>query len=146
MACNAAMNRHPASAALLALAMTLLVACGGGTGTSTRNADQLRDYGAAVRWNTFDEAWAYVDPAIRASRPLTDFERERYKQVQVTGYEVLNQVLSPDGLALEQAVEIRLVNRNTQVERTFTDHQRWTYDAENRRWWLTSGLPDFFSR
>jgi hypothetical protein len=43
-------------------------------------------------------------------------------------------------------VEIRLVNRNTQVERTLTDHQRWTYDPVAKRWWLVSGLPDFDAR
>lgn len=140
------MNRHPLASALLAFVLMLLVACGGAVGTATRKADQLREYGAAIRWNTFDEAWAFVDPAVRETRPLTDFERERYKQIQVTGYEVLNQVLAPDGLTLEQAVEIRLVNRNTQVERSFTDHQRWSYDIETKRWWLQSGLPDFFGQ
>jgi hypothetical protein len=51
--------------------------------------------------------------------------------------------MTPDGMQLEQVVEIRLVNVNTQVERTIVDHQRWTFDPANKVWWLVSGLPDF---
>lgn len=139
------MTRRALPAFLLALVLALLAACGGSLG-GTRRTDAMTEYAAAVRWNDFDAAWAFVDPVVRAERPLSDLERERFRQVQVTGYDVRNRIITPDGLVLEQVVEIRLVNRNTQVERTLTDHQRWTYDAATRRWWLTSGLPDFDAR
>jgi hypothetical protein len=139
------MNRPPLAAAFVALLMVLLVACGGGSGAvKPKRLDQLLGYGSAVRWNDFDEAWDFVDPAVRAARPLSDFERERYRQIQVTGYDVRNQTASADGLTIEQTVEISLVNRNTQVERIVTDHQRWVFNPETKRWWLASGLPDFF--
>ena len=140
------MNRRPVAAALLALVLMLLGACASSPGGSpNKREEQLRSYSVAVRWNDFDDAFAHIEPAIRAQHPFTDFERERYKQIQVTGYDVLHQAMSPDGLVLEQTVEIRLINRNTQIERSINDHQRWTYDVANKRWWLVSGLPDFFS-
>lgn len=136
-----AMNRRLASTLLLALVLALLAACGGMGGTS--KTDEMTGYGAFVRWNDFDAAWNFVDPAVRAERPLTDLERERFRHIQVTGYELRNRTVSADGLGLEQAVAIRVVNVHTQVERTFTDHQRWKYDPESKHWWLVSGLPDF---
>jgi len=135
------MNRRLLPALLLAVVALLLAACGAAGGT--RKTDPMTEYGAAVRWNDFDQAWMYVDPAVRAERPLSDLERSRFRQVQVTGYDVRATHMTPDGLHLEQVVEIRLVNVNTQVERTLTDHQTWTYDPVVKTWWLTSGLPDF---
>jgi hypothetical protein len=131
-------------ALLLALVALLLAACAASTG-GTKKLDAMTEYAAAVRWNEFDDAWSFVDPAVRAERPLSDVERERFRQIQVTGYDERNRTMAPDGMSLEQVVEIRLLNRHTQVERTLTDHQRWTYDPVMKRWWLVSGLPDFDS-
>jgi hypothetical protein len=105
----------------------------------------LTDYGVAVRWNEFDKADDFIDPALREAQALTDLERERFKQVQVTGYEVKDRQVAADG-GITQVVEIRVVNRNTQVERTLIDHQTWRYDPAARRLWLTSGLPDLNQR
>ena len=138
------MNLRALPVLLLALVLALLAACGGTGGT--KRTDAMTEYEAAVRWNEFDDAWAFVDPAVRAERPLSDLERERFRQIQVTGYSLRNRTITPDGLTLEQAVEIRLVNRHTQVERVITDHQSWKYDPEAKRWWLTSGLPNFDQR
>jgi hypothetical protein len=81
-----------------------------------------------------------VDPEVLKARPLSDVERERYRQFQVSGYEVrVSQQLSD--VEYEQQVEIRLVNRHTQVERVITDRQTWRWDPEAKRWWLVSGLP-----
>lgn len=137
------MNRRLLPALLLAFVALLLAACGGSGGQ--RKTDAMTEYGAAVRWNDFDQAWIYVDPKVRAERPLTDLERSRFRQIRVTGYDLRASHISPDGLHLEQVVEIRLVNVNTQVERTITDHQSWTYDPALKTWWLVSGLPDFSS-
>ena len=135
------MNLRTLPVLLLALVLALLAACASTGGT--KRTDAMTEYEAAVRWNEFDDAWAFVDPAVREERPLSDLERERFRQIQVTGYGLRSRTISPDGLHLEQVVEIRLVNRHTQVERVLTDHQTWKYDAEAKRWWLTSGLPDF---
>lgn len=124
---------------LLPLLLVLAGCPDGGRKPTTDNL--LSDYGAAIRWNEFDKAVDYVDPALREAQALTDLERERYKQVQVTGYEVKDREVAADG-SVTQVVEIRLVNRNTQLERSVIDHQAWRYDAAARHLWLTSGLPD----
>jgi hypothetical protein len=129
-------------ALLLAFLVVLLSGCGGAAGGISKT-DEMTEYGAAVRWNRWDDAWSFVDPAVRSERPLTDLERARFGQVQVSGYEVQNRTITPDGLQLDQAVDIRVINVHTQVERVMTDHQHWTFDPALKRWWLTSGLPEF---
>ena len=126
------------------------VVLGGCAGVSEKSEARQRDltlrgYASAVRWNDFDAAWGFVDPEVRKDHPLTDLERERFKQVQIVGYTEMHQEMGADG-ALEQSVEVRVVNRNTQVERVVIDHQRWTYDAEAKHWWLASGLPNLDAR
>jgi len=102
-------------------------------------------YFSAIRWNEFELAWTYVDPAYRTEHPLTDLDKERFKQIQVTGYEEkLRDVLADGGV--EVTVEIRLINKNTQVERVIRDTQIWRWDAAAKRWWLSTGLPDFSAR
>ena len=123
------------------LALLLVTACSS-MGAQRNPRDQaLYDYTSAVRWSDFDTALLFVDPETRLARPMTDLETERYKQVQVAGYEVKSAQEPAEG-EYEQVVELRLVNRNTQVERVITDRQRWRWDAEAKRWWLVSGLPD----
>jgi hypothetical protein len=119
-----------------------LAACDATLGGTRTRTDAMTEYGAAIRWNEFDTALNFLDPAQAAARPLTDLERERFKQLQVTGYEVKSARDTADG-GIEQDVEIRVVNRNTQRERSIIDHQRWRWDAEAKRYLLTSGLPDF---
>lgn len=126
------------------LLVSLLAGCPAPTRAPTTDM-LLADYGTAIRWNEFDKAVDYIDPALRQSLSLSDLERERFKQVQVTGYEVKDRDLAPDG-SLTQVVEIRLVNRNTQLERTLTDRQSWRFDPASKRVWLTSGLPDLNQR
>ena len=127
----------------LAVVMVLVVALAACATPGQRSPrDQLLyDYVSAVRWSDFDAAAKFLDPELLARRPLTDLELERYKQFQVSGYEVKSgSEPAPD--TYEQVVEIRVVNRNTQVEKVITDRQTWRWDAEAKRWWLMSGLPD----
>ena len=127
------------------LALFLVTACGS-MGAQRNPRDQaLYSYTSAVRWSDFDAALSFVDPETRRLKPMTELEIERYKQVQVAGYEVKSASEPGEGL-YEQVVELRLVNRNTQVERVMTDRQRWRWDPEAKRWWLVSGLPDLEPR
>ena len=102
-------------------------------------------YSTAIRWNEFELAWALVDPKYRKENPLTDLEKGRFKLIQVTGYDEKSQDFLDDG-GVEVTVEIRLINRNTQAERIIMDTQVWRWDAEAKRWWLSTGLPDFTAR
>jgi len=127
---------------LVASFLLALAACAMAPSSMNPQDDALDNYGVAIRWNEFADAWSFVDPALRQLQPLTELELERFKQIQVTGYDLKGRSPTPDG-GLEQTVEIRLINRNTQLERTIVDHQSWRWDQANKRYWLTSGLPDF---
>lgn len=100
-------------------------------------------YSKAIRWNDFEGAWNVLDPAYREAHPIIDVEFSRYEQIQVTGFEALDSRTLPDG-SIERAVRIDVVNRNTLSQRTMRFTERWRYDAKIKRWWLISGLPDFW--
>ncbi len=122
------------------LLLVLLSACAGTGGDKVRQS-ALSEYGAAIRWGEFDRAQEFVDPIHRAEHPITDLDRERFKLIQVSGYEVKHASATADGL--QQTVEIRVINKLTQSERTLTDRQTWRWDEAGKRFWLMSGLPDF---
>jgi hypothetical protein len=124
---------------VLALCLALVAACDS-TGGTRAKVTAMDEYAAALRWNEIERALAFVDPAVQASRPLTDLERERYKQLQVTGYEVKSRRDTPEG-GVEQSVEVRVVNRHTQQERIVTVQENWRWDPAAKRFWLASGLP-----
>jgi hypothetical protein len=135
------MNPRPKSllTLVLALLLALLAACDS-TGGTRAKVTAMDEYAAALRWNEIERALAFVDPAVQSARPLTDLERERYKQLQVTGYEVKSRRDTPEG-GVEQSVEVRVVNRHTQQERIVTVQESWRWDAAAKRFWLASGLP-----
>ena len=122
------------------LSCLALAACNAALGGSRDHTDAITEYGAAIRWNELDAALAFVEPGQAAA--LTDLERGRFKQLQVTGYDVKSSRDTADN-GRDQDVEIRVVNRNTQIERSVMDHQQWRWDAAAKRYWLMSGLPDF---
>ncbi|KAA2284746.1 hypothetical protein [Arenimonas fontis] len=132
-------------AVLFAAALcALLAACGGATKRSPLE-QTLYHYTSAIRWSEFDKALAFVDPQVLERDRPGELDMERYKQYQVSGYEVRSKNTPEEGV-YEQVVLIRLVNRHTQTERVVTDRQRWRWDGEAKRWWLVSGLPDIRQR
>ncbi len=131
--------------ALVLLQMTMPVEAGGKRSKSKQLELSLFKYASAIRWNEFEMALNYVDPVYRERNPLSDLEKERFKQIQVTGYEAKTQDTLPDG-TIEQTVEIRLINRNTQTDRSILNVQIWRWDDKAKRWWLTTGLPDFTAK
>ena len=138
----ARMTRRLAYAAL-ALVMLALAACASSPSGSANKRDLiLSGYGTAVRWSDWDAAQDFLDPVQREEHPLTELEQERYKQFEVTSYQVRSIAMAPDEMSLHQRVELRLVNRNTQIERELMDNQHWVYDPVAKSWWLASGLPD----
>lgn len=125
-----------------ALALLALVACSGLPSRMNARDDALSDYGAAIRWSEFGQAESFLDPVTSQQPPLRDMDRERFKLIQVTGYEVKSKQVAADS-GITQTVEIRVVTRNTQLEHIITDHQTWRWDPVAKRYWLASGLPDF---
>lgn len=128
---------------LLALALLALLAACAQRGPDQRMLrDALFDYSSAIRWGELDAALGHLDPVYREEHPLGSIERRRIEQLQVSGYYVRSSSQDSEG-RLHQVVEIRVVNRHTLQERSITDRQTWRWDAEQSRWWLTTGLPDF---
>lgn len=133
-------------AAFLAIFVLLVTVGSDDALARKKKGDKLRestlyDYEGTVRWSEFDKAAAFLDGAWLVAHPVTALDMSRYKQVRVTGYDVRAKKGNSDG-TFEQVVEIRLINVNTQVERTIVDHQIWRWDEPNKHWWLTTGLPD----
>jgi hypothetical protein len=103
--------------------------------------ETLLTYAATIRWGDMTQAQVYVDPKYRAAHPLSELDLARYKQVQVTAYN--DQPAAPvSDTEVHQTVEIGLVNINTQTARSIIDRQVWKYDEAEKRWWLTTGLPN----
>ena len=101
----------------------------------------LESYAATIRWGNIEQAVAFVEPETLKAHPFTELDRERYRQVRITGYDA--QPPRPSGQnEVTLSVEIGLTNNNTLSARSVVDHQRWRYDEKLKRWWLVSGLPD----
>lgn len=132
---------------LCLLGLSILLAPQGALAQRIKQAkllEQLQeDYSKAIRWNDFEGAWTVLDPAYREAHPVTDAEFSRYEQIQVTGFDSLDSRMLPDG-SVERAVRIELVGRHTLTQRTLRVTELWRYDPKTKRWWLASGLPDFW--
>ena len=111
---------------------------------SSRKLEQAQAaYSSAMRWSDYEAAWQMVDPALRVEQPLTDLELERYRQLQVSSYREGGNGELEDG-TIARSVEIGVINRHTQAERTLRYQERWRWDPETKRWWQMAGLPDFW--
>ena len=138
------MNRlPPVRFVLFAVVAALLLAACTGAGTKTDVLQRtLFAYAGAVRWNegNIDGALTFIQPEYLEKHPVTDLERERFRQVQISGYYVKGSQQITE-TTYGQRVEIRLVNIHTQAERSIVDNQIWIWDAKSEHWWLTTGLP-----
>jgi hypothetical protein len=115
-----------------------------GNRSKIRNLQDIQDaYAAAVRWNDIEGAASVVDPAYMQAHPLTDLHRSRYAQLQISGYSVLRTGADNED-EVRREVEIRMINRNTQAERSVRVLETWRWDAKRKHWWLSSGLPDLW--
>ncbi len=125
------------------MAALLLAACGGPTRQSELERMQYM-YSAAVRWCDFEGAWNLVDPEYREQHPMSDLEFKRYEQVRISGYRELASQALPDDTAVRE-IEIGVINRHNQAERTLRYTEQWRYDPDARQWWITGGLPDLWA-
>ena len=127
----------------LLAAVLLLGACATQSNRSRQKQlnDTLRSYAATVRWGSFEQAQAFIEPKHLEAHPPSALDLARYRQVQVTGYDAQPRAMISETEA-RQLVRIDLVNVNTQSARSVVDRQTWTYDETAQRWWLASGLPD----
>ncbi|NYZ61375.1 hypothetical protein [Luteimonas deserti] len=129
----------------LLLFALLLVASGCASAGKQRDALERNQtaWASAIRWNDVEAAVPLIDPARRQAHPLDALSRERYAQVQVTGYRELRAQVGATEASRE--IEVRVVNRHTMAERTLRLHERWRWDPVAATWWNVEGLPDFWA-
>lgn len=120
----------------------LLSACGGGQKNALLAAQNA--YSGAIRWGEFESAWARVDPEYRQKHPLTELELQRYAQIQISSYRDLDETVLQDG-SPARLIEIGVINKHTQAERTIRYREEWRWDPEKKTWWVRGGLPDFWA-
>lgn len=128
---------------LLLLASTAALADGPNRSQRNKLVPTQEAYVAAVRWNDFDAAEGFIDPEYLRQQPITDLQRERYRQVQVSSYRERSNSVAANG-DIERRMEVSVINRNTQAERTVVVKERWRWDPEAKRWWQAGGLPDLW--
>lgn len=128
--------------ALAAGLALLLAGCGGGQKNALMAAQNA--YSGAIRWGEFESAWARVDPEYREQHPMTELELERYAQIQISSYRDLDETVLEDG-SPARLIEIGVINKHTQAERTIRYREEWRWDPEKKTWWVRGGLPDFWA-
>lgn len=102
-------------------------------------------WSGAIRWGDFEGALNLVDPKLRSEHPPTSVELERYKQVQISAYRDVGSSADIKSGTAVRDIEIGVINRHTQAERSVRYREQWRWDPEARTWWLTSGLPDLWA-
>ncbi|MCF7752601.1 hypothetical protein KQ945_17715 [Bacillus subtilis subsp. subtilis] len=132
---------------LCLLALASLTALAAGQKTTKKQRKELEEiqvkYDATLRWGTVEDALPYLDPEYAKANPLTDLELRRYEQVKISSYRAGDNVPMPDGRVGRNA-EARVINNNTQSERTVRVKEIWRWDAEGKRWVQANGLPDLW--
>ena len=130
----------------LLLGVLLLFAGAASAGPAQRALPSAQDnWAAAIRWGNFEGAVNLLDPALRATQTPSSIEAARYRQVQISSYRDLGASADFKGGVAVRDVEIGVINRNTQAERTVRYRETWRWDAKARTWWVTSGLPDLWT-
>jgi hypothetical protein len=131
--------------AVIVSLLLLLAACSGVGSQKNALEETLFHYAAAVRWGEVEQVLAFHDPDVLEENAPEPLELERWRQLRVTGYRSRGREPQPDGTVMQFA-EIEFVNRHTQTSSALLDREQWRYDEEDKRWWLTSGLPDLERR
>lgn len=126
------------------LAVVGNVAAFGGRGKARELQEIQDEYAAAIRWNNIEGAVSVVDPEYLKAHPPTELQLARYRQLQISGYNVLRTGNTKDN-EVQREVEIRMINRNTQAERSVRVRESWRWDARSKKWWLSNGLPDLWN-
>ena len=97
-------------------------------------------YLLSYRWGDFDVVYGFrKPPKVNEQAP----EVQDYSDLRVTSYRVKQTIMSEDETIVVQIVDFEYYRTRDVTLRTLTDRQRWEYDDEKERWYLTSDLPNF---
>jgi hypothetical protein len=102
--------------------------------------DTSRAYLRALRWGDYEAAYAFKN-LQGTDIKMPDFEN--LGQIRVTAYKVKQTILSEDKSTIVSIVEFQYYRMTNVTVKTVIDQQKWEYDEEANRWYLTSDLPDF---
>ena len=131
---------------LLLAVLALLIAAGPAFARGKMDQLQANQYAwsGAIRWGDFEGALSLVDPAYREAHPVSDLELKRYEQVQITAYRERSSSADKKGGVALRDVEIGVMNRHTQAERSVRYREEWRWSEKDKNWWLVTGLPDLW--
>ena len=91
--------------------------------------------------DSFRRAYDQFDPrkiALDKSKKI-----EELKQFKVTSYTIKRFLPAKDKSQVLIIAEIKYFRITNLVVKSVSDRQLWKYDIAEKRWYLTSGLPDF---
>lgn len=129
---------------LAALLLTTLAGCGSmPLSKSDRGVvleAALNNYRKLIRWGYYDEAAKYL--RSNDGQPITA-DLKRAARYRVTSYSVSNQVVADDGKEARVIAAVEYYELDSGVIRVLHDAQMWWYEAEGKRWYLASPLPNF---
>jgi hypothetical protein len=120
------------------LATALLAACGTAVSRKVGIEQSLASYEKALRWQSIGEAYRYLRPELQPAYLPPGIE-----SIRVVGYEVLDPPVEVRDNVVVQRVEVRYVNRNTQVMKSFMDEQVWESDDDGKTWLRANPMPAF---
>lgn len=125
--------------AVCAFAAALFVA---GCQTSVSRSDAIKQslyaYEKALRWQKPREAYRFVHADLQPAYPPPWID-----SIRVVGYDVLDPPHEVGENLLAQRVEVKYVNQDTQVMRTFVDEQLWRSDDGKKNWLRANPMPTF---
>lgn len=101
----------------------------------------LITYGKALRWGEYEEAALYRLP--RDGRPVRSVNRDDFKDIRVTSYQVFEQRFNRAQTEAGVTMSISYYHEDTGTARTITDQQTWWYEPNQKRWFLDGDLPEF---
>lgn len=115
------------------------------TGTKNNRLTEVQyAYSAAIRWGDFEGAANLIKPELRKKLAPTAMQLERYKQIQISGYNDVGSEVDKEKGTAARSINIGVINRHTLAERNVRYAEAWEWDAEAKTWWLIGGLPDFW--
>jgi hypothetical protein len=128
----------PGLRAAVLLALIAITACASLATRSQMDAfDQIsKQYRHALLASDFEAA-----ASMTASPGAADLAL--LKHIHVISYTLKKVGFSKDGSKVSQEVDLEYYRTDSMRQKRLRDQQQWLYQADAKRWVLTSGLPDF---
>ena len=132
---------------LILLLSCVLALAGCASSSPAANALDASQYAwsGAIRWNDFGGAINLIDPEIRKAEPLTELERKRYEQIEISAYRDVGATRNIEAGTAVRSIVIGVVNKHTMEQREVRYQEVWRWDEAAGTWWNTSGLPDLWA-